>query len=473
LDKFVSRPVKNFLFLIFGNGIRWILSFFVTVYLARVLGTAGFGKLSFAFSIFAYGVLLSDLGLTILGTRQLAQRKHSPDEITSNILGLRFVLAIIAFAILLLTSIFFPMERETRILLSLYSFSIFFYALYLDWFFRGREKMANISISAIITQVIYVILVFTFIKQERDLIRTPFLWFAGIGGGTAFLLIMFYLRNHRLKFRLNVSLLKLSIPLGIATIMNQIYFHFDLITIGFLRGETPVGLYNAGFKLITFLLSVDTAFAWVYFPMVSRYFSQSKEKLKTLVFTGAKLILLFVTPLAFGGTMLAGRIISLIYGEQFAAASNAFRILIWAIPLTSVQTIFAFGLIGCNRERRYALGMVVGTVLNVVLNVFLIPRFGISGAAIATILSEIVMLVIMFLSFKDIVFVPFLTLTFKPIAATAVMVLILLLLWKIPTVYLLLCGIAAYLVAIWFLKGITKDDLKLLRGGYESTHRNR
>ncbi len=473
LDKFVSRPVKNFLFLIFGNGIRWILSFFVTVYLARVLGTAGFGKLSFAFSLFAYGVLLSDLGLTILGTRQVAQRKSSPDEITSNILGLRFVLAIIAFAILLLFSLFFPMERETRVLLSLYSFSLFFYALYLDWFFRGRERMANISLSSIITQVIYVVLVFSFIRQQRDLLRIPFLWFAGIGSGTAFLLIMFYLKNHRLTFRLNVSLLKLSIPLGIATIMNQIYFHFDLITIGFIKGESAVGLYNAGFKLITFLLSVDTAFAWVYFPMVSRYFSESKEKLKTLIFTGAKLILLFVTPLAFGGTLLAGRIIVLLYGEQFAAASNAFRLLIWAIPLTSMQTIFAFGLIGCNREKRYSVGMVVGTVLNVVLNVLLIPRFGIVGAALATILSEIVMLTIMFLWFKDIILVPFLTMTFKPVAATAVMVLMLLLLWRIPTIYLLLAAIAVYLIAIWLLQGINRKDLKLLRGGYESIRSNR
>jgi O-antigen/teichoic acid export membrane protein len=473
IDNFVSRPVKNFLFLTFGNGIRWVLSFFVTVYLARILGASGFGKLSFAFSLFAYAVLLSDLGLTILGTRQIAQRKDSPDEITSSILSLRFILAIIAFVILLLTSLFFPLEHETRILLSLYSFSIFFYALYLDWFFRGREKMANIAISSIITQVIYVVLVFTFIRQKQDLIRIPFLWFAGIGSGTAFLLIMFYLTNHRLKLRMNVSLLKLSVPLGIAAIMNQIYFHFDLITIGFIKGEIAVGFYNAGFKLITFLLSVDTAFAWVYFPLVSRYFSESEEKLRKLIFTGTKLIFLFVTPLALGGMMLAERLIVLIYGGDFSPASNALRILVWAIPLTSVQTIFAFGLIGCNREKRYSLGMIIGTVLNVVLNVLLIPRFGISGAAAATILSEIVMLAAMFLWFRDILFVPFLTFTFKPVAATALMMLFLLLLWKIPTIPLIAVGIAVYLFAIWLLKGITGEDLRFMRGGYESIHRDR
>jgi O-antigen/teichoic acid export membrane protein len=255
--------------------------------------------------------------------------------------------------------------------------------------------------------------------------------------------------------------------------MNQVYFHFDLITIGFIKGETPVGLYNAGFKLITFLLSVDTAFAWVYFPMVSRFFTESKEKLKKLVFTGTKLVFLFVTPLAFGGTLLAERIILLIYGVEFSGAATAFRILIWAIPLTSVQTIFAFGLLGCHREKKYSLGMVIGTVLNVLLNILLIPRFGISGAAIATILSEIVMLSAMFLWFKRILFVPFLMFTFKPVAATAVMMLFLLLLWKIPTIALIGVGIATYLFAIWLLKGITKDDLKIMRGGYESIHRNR
>lgn len=473
LDKFVSRPVKNFLFLILGNGIRWVLSFFVTVYLAKVLGAAGFGKLSFAFSIFAYGVLLSDLGLTILGTRRIAQQKDSPDTITSDVLSLRFILAFIAFAILLLFSLFFPLERETRVLLSIYSFSIFFYSLYLDWFFRGRERMAHIALSSIIIQIIYVTLVFSFIRQQQDLIRIPFLWFAGMGSGTAFLLIMFYLRNHRLTFRMNFPLLKVSIPLGIAAIMNQVYFHFDLITIGFIKGATAVGLYNAGFKLITFLLSVDTAFAWVYFPMVSRFFTESKEKLKKLIFTSTKLIFLFVTPLAFAGTLLAERLIVLIFGTEFSGAANAFRILIWAIPLTSIQTIFAFGLLGCHREKRYSVAMVIGTVLNVLLNILLIPRFGISGAAIATIISEVAMLTLMFLWFRDILFVPFLTFTFKPIAATAVMMLFLMLLWRIPTVTLITAGIAVYLLSIWFLKGITGDDLKFIRGGYESIHRDR
>ncbi|MCK4235158.1 flippase [candidate division WOR-3 bacterium] len=462
--KYISRPVKNFFFLIIGNGIRWILSFFVTVYLARVLGASGFGKISFAFSIFAYGVLLSDLGLTILGIREVARKKNNIDELASNILSLRLILALISFFLLLLFSLLVPLHRDTKVLLILYSFSIFFYAFYLDWFFRGRERMANIAAASIITQIIYVILVFTFVNQANDIIRIPFLWFIGIGAGTIFLFAIFYFSKHHFRFRLDFSLLKLSVPVGIAAIMNQVYFHFDLITIGLIKGESDVGLYNAGFKLVTFLLSVDTAFAWVYFPMVSRFFVESKEKLKLLVFSGTKLILLFAVPLAFGGTLLAGRVIHLIYGEQFTGASDAFRILIWAIPLTSIQTIFAFGLLGCNLEKKYTLGMVIGTLINIILNLLLIPLLGIKGAAAATIISEIVMLTAMFFWFKKILYVPFLKYSIKPLAATIVMLIIMLLLWKIPTVYLIICAAFVYLLVLWFLKGITKADLKLLRG---------
>jgi len=99
-----------------------MLSFFVTVYLARVLGASGFGKISFAFSIFAYGVLLGDLGLTILGTREVARKKDT-DEISSNVLSLRFVLSLFAFVLLLLFSLFFPMQKDTKVLLALYSFT--------------------------------------------------------------------------------------------------------------------------------------------------------------------------------------------------------------------------------------------------------------------------------------------------------------------------------------------------------------
>jgi O-antigen/teichoic acid export membrane protein len=473
LDKVISKPVKNFLFLIGGNGIRWLLSFFVTVYIARILGASGFGKISFAFSIFAYGVLLSDLGLSIYGTREVSRRKGSIDEITSNVLSLRFILALLSFALLLLFSLFFPMQRDTRVLLSLYSFSIFFYAFYLDWFFKGRERMASVALSAVITQIVYVILVFVYVNQPSDIIRIPFLWFAGIGAGTAFLLFIFYISKHRLKYTVKFSILKVSIPLGIAVIMNQIYFHFDLITIGILKGETSVGFYNAGFKLVTFLLSVDTAFAWVYFPMVSRLFVESKEKMRELIFVSTKLILIFVIPLGFGGTLLSERIIQLVYGERFLYASDAFRILVWAIPLTSVQTIFAFGLIGCNREKKYTFGMIIGTILNIVLNLVLIPLIGIKGAAAATIFSEVVMLSVMFVWFREILFVPFLKFTFKPLAATAVMLFAVILLWSIPTIALLIVAVILYTVSIWFLGGITKDEIHLLRGGYESIRRNR
>ncbi|TET24661.1 MAG: hypothetical protein E3J78_00820, partial [Candidatus Cloacimonadota bacterium] len=315
--------------------------------------------------------------------------------------------------------------------------------------------------------------VFVFIKQAGDITRIPFLWFAGIGGGTAFLLFIFYLGKHRLKCRIKFSLLRAAIPIGIAAIMNQVYFHFDLVTIGIIKGEIDVGLYNAAFKIITFLLSVDTAFAWIYFPMVSRFFIESKEKLRKLILTGTKLIFLFVIPLAFGGTLLAERVIRLVYGNQFIGAADAFRILIWAIPLTSIQTIFAFGLLGCNREKKYTIGMVVGTVVNIVLNIILIPLMGIKGAATATIISEIIMLIAMFFWFKQILFVPFIAYVFKPLAATALMMLFLILLWGIPTLYLIIIAILIYVISLWFLKALTRHDITLLRGGYESIHRNR
>jgi len=471
IDRFISKPVKNFLFLIVGNGIRWVLSFFVTVYLARVLGASGFGKISFAFSIFAYGVLLSDLGLSILGTREVARSKEGIDELTSKILSLRFILAIFSFLILLIFSVIVPLENDIKVLIVLYSFSIFFYAFYLDWLYRGMERMVQIAISSILVQSVYVILVFTFIKNQEHILKIPFLWFTGIGVGAIFLLAIFLLRKHHLRFVIDFTLLKISIPIGIAAIMNQVYFHFDLVTIGLIKGATSVGLYNAGFKLVTFLLTIDTAFAWVYLPMVSRLFSESKEKFKKLVFTGAKLISIIVIPLAFGGTVLGARVIELLYGGKFIGASPAFRILIWAVPLTSIQSIFAFGLLGCNKEKQYSYGMIIGTTINVILNLVLIPYFGIKGASSATIISEVVMLGLMFLWFKKVLFVPFYYYFLKPLAATLVMLIVIILLWKLPTLYLIVACIFVYSLAILLVKGITEEDLKLLKGRYDFIHR--
>ena len=472
IDRFVSKPVKNFLFIILGNGIRWILSFFVTVYLARVLGASGFGKISFAFAIFAYGLLVSDLGLTILGTKEAAKRTNSIDDFASNILSLRLLLAIFTFIVLVVLSFSLPVDEDVRILLRIYSFSIFFYAFYLDWFFRGKERMANIAIASIVSQTVYTLLVFIFIKDAGGILRVPLLWILGIGSGMSFLLAVFFLTKHRLRFHIEFRLLKMSVPIGIAAIMNQVYFHFDLLTLGFMKTEIDVGLYNAAFKIVTFLLTIDTAFAWVYFPMVSRFSKKSKEKMKTLVNESAKFIAILVVPLAFGGTVLAGRVINVIYGARFLGASTALRILIWAIPLTSLQSIFAFGLLGCDREKKYSIGMVIGTLTNIVLNLILIPFLGIKGAAIATIVSEVVMLYVMARWFKEILFVPFYKFLLKPLLATIVMLIVIIILWKIATLPIIFISICVYIFTLLALKGISKNDLKLIRGEYGDIYRN-
>ncbi len=301
----IRRVVRNFLSVSFAEVILRGITFLVIVYLARILAPANFGKIGFAQAVVAYFMLPVNLGLTVLGVREVARDKGSIDKYASNIVTLRLILALFSFGSLLVLVIFIPQSDEVKYLILVYGLTLFSSALLTEWLFQGIEKMQFMGIARVLDKLLYGVLIFLLVRSSKELLLIPYLWLAGSLVGTGFLIFVFVRRFGKLRLRFNFSfwksLMRRALPMGAAAIMIQIYYNFDVVMLGFIKGDKVVGWYNASYKLILLFWGFIPIFVNAVFPLMSRYYKESQEKLRTLISSATRLLSTVALPVVSSG----------------------------------------------------------------------------------------------------------------------------------------------------------------------------
>ena len=465
-----QKIIKNTFSLLFSGIITQLFSFILIIYLARILGPGDFGKINFSIAIVTYFTLIANLGLPLLGTREIARDKGKINEYLGNILTLRLFLSVLSFGLLLLVTFFLNKSLEIKHLIILYGLGVIFSALVIDWVFQGVEKMEYIGLGRILAGLVSTGLVLVFIKTQRQLLLIPCFQVAG-SILMAGIFILIFVKNFG-KLRLNFNfilwenLFRQALPLGISIIMVQIIYNIDTIMLGFMRSDAEIGYYNAAYKIITPLIMVGAVYFDAIFPLISNYYKISLESLKILQSYTAKLIVTIVIPLAIGGFILARPIVNLLYGSEYNNAIIAFQFLIWVVALVCLNSIYARGLWACNRQNEFMKIVILQAMANIGFNFFLIPRFGIVGAAISTVAAELLGFFFYYREFNKIIPVPIYNYIPRPLLAAIVMAIFLKLGASLNMWFLILIlgGITTYLASLYFMKGIIKEDIKLIQG---------
>ncbi|MEO0226240.1 MAG: oligosaccharide flippase family protein, partial [candidate division WOR-3 bacterium] len=249
---------KNIVSLTIGEALNLCLSFITTVYIARILGQSGFGKISFALAIFSYSVTALNFGILTIGLREVARDRKQTTTLVKTIFGLRFFLALLIFGVMLLLVYSVHRFQNLKTLIILYHLALFPFAFYLDWIFQGLESMETISYSKIIIPLVYLILVLIFIKTGNDLNKIPLFWFFAINVSTIYLLIVYISRFGMpwISFNLGawLKIMRDALPVGTGRVLAEITRNFPVVILGFLKSDTLVGTYSAAQKLVFFLL---------------------------------------------------------------------------------------------------------------------------------------------------------------------------------------------------------------------------
>ncbi len=457
---------KNILSISIGDLLSLTIGFIVTAYLARILGSSGFGQISFALAIFSYSLIIINLGLLTIGIREVAKKRELAFELLNNILGLRLFLALTIFGLVILLTFIVYKFQTIKSLIIIYHLSLFPFAFYLDWFFQGLESMEYIGFAKVINPLIYLILVMFLVRTPDHINLIPIFWFSGVATSTLFLLLVYMTRFGKLKisFRLDLwqGLLRLALPVGLGTICAEIARNFPIVTIGFIKDDISVGNYSAAQKLVYLALIIDRIFFVVLLPAATRYFNENIEKLKDLLKRSARVITMLIIPIAFGCTVLAPRLITLVYGRGYEKSTTVFQILIWFFVLTIFNTIYCCGLIVTNQEKRYGINILLGTILHIVANPIMTLLWGINGTASSVIISEIFTLGLMYWRFRATIHLKIWFYIPKPLLASLAMAFLIIKLTPNSLPLGFLTGLIFYTVVLYVIKGITNKDIKFL-----------
>ena len=452
--------------------VTMILGLIFTVSLARCFGDVAFGKYSFALAFTALFAVLMDLGFNQLTIREVARDKTLAKKYMGNILIIKLFLSLIFFALIFAAVNLMQYPADTKTIVYIFgaytvlsSFGGLFRAV-----FHAFEKMEYESLLTIIQQVIVVSIGLTLLFLGYNLIQVVSVFLLGGVINVVFSLIVTVKKFVKPEFEVDFAFWKTSIinaiPFGLTAIFVIIYVRIDTVMLSMMVGDAPVGWYNAAVTLILGLTFIPGVFLGAVFPVFSRFYTSSIDSLKNAYEKAFKYLFIILFPIAVGTTLLADKFILVIYGEQFIHSIIALQILIWWNVLGALNWLLGTVLLSINKQKLFAVSTGIGAILNVVLNLFLIPIMSYVGASITTIITEIILFVLLFYFVSTYLYrLPLLKVTTKTIVAGIVMGIGIYYIQSFNVLMVVAIAIVIYFLALAALGGISKEDITLIKGG--------
>ena len=378
-------------------------------YVTRVLTAENLGKVNYANSIVQYFVLIAVLGTVTYATRECSSVRDDREKLqkTANeIFGLNivtFIVSIIALAIVMLCSSF----SSYRLLILIYSTQIFFTAFSFEWINSVFEDYAYITIRTIIIQTISLILTFVLVRDSKDYYLYAFIQTTSIG--IISIANIVYTKRYliiRPSFGYPATIVHLrnSLVFFANSLAITVYCNSDITMLGVFKDDVTVGVYSVSAKIYTITKNLLAAVLVVCIPRLSNYFNQRKEeKAQELLDSISKTLILIIIPAACGMIALSSEIIRIVAGEEYIHGAGALSIL-------SVAMIFAILggivnnciLIPIKQEKINLISTISAAASNFGLNFILIPILGASGAAITTVIAEMIAFLLSLIVSKEV-----------------------------------------------------------------------
>jgi O-antigen/teichoic acid export membrane protein len=343
--------------------------------------------------------------------------------------------------------------------------------------FQGFEKMEYLAVAHIVNSVTLLAGAIFIVNRGGGVTEFAFVYLISsiIVVAFEFLVIIkkFILHDKKIDLGLCKSLLKDSFPFALSSMFLVVYIRFDNIILSIFKGETAVGLYTASYKLVDSLDLIYYSFIIALFPVTSRLFKHSKEKLKFSFEKSIKYLIVISIPIAVGTTLLADKIIESIYGSQYAPSVTVLQILVWSAVLVFINAIISNLLDSTDKQVIVAKQNAMAAVINFATNLMLIPTYSYIGAGIATLATQIFSLFYLSLSISKTEFKlqkKVLSLLISKVVFASLVMGILITYLKFMNILIVIpISVLLYFVFFYLVGGIEKDDIEIakkLSGGF-------
>lgn len=404
---FSSSSFKKYLantsWLFLERILRILVSFVVTILVVRYLGPKEFGLYSYALSFFWLFGSLSTLGLEAITTREIVKYPDKKDEINGTVFFLRIAGSLAAIVLIAATLFLTGEETYTAILILILSGSFFFQSFsVIEYYFRGIVKAKYnayaLSVSVILSSALKVIFI---------LVKAPLIYFvysvvfeyAALAIGLIVVYHHYKLSIFNWKYSKNIasSLIKDSWPLALSGIVVMVYVRIDQIMIKNMMSVEAVGYYSAAVRLCEAWYFIPVTLCNSIFPAIVNAKNVSQEFYNNRMQKLYDLLTWLAIGIAVPVTIFSDKIILLLFGNEFSPAAPVLTIYIWAGVAVFLGVASSQYLINENLTKLSFSRNLAGMILNVGLNLILIPYYGIIGSAVATLISY--SLIILTLSF--------------------------------------------------------------------------
>ena len=396
------RSVKfNFIMNVILTASTFIFPLITFPYISRILLPAGVGKVNFATSLVSYFSMIAMLGVPTYGIRACAQVRDDREELSRTVHEIFFInlvmgvlVSIVYFAALATV----PRLRADYALFAVMSTTILFNVIGMEWLYKGLEQYSYITVRSIVFKVIGLILMFLFVKSEKDyVIYGAITIVAGVGSNFLNFLKLPEIIDLRpvghYNLRRHWRVIMVFFMMSVAT---TIYTNLDTVMLGFMKDDTEVGYYTASVKVKSILVSFVTALSTVLLPRVSYYIEHGlKEEFQKVSRKALNFVVVVAVPVVVYFTLYAKESILLLSGTEFMGAVEPMKIIMPTVLFIGITNVLGIQiLVPLGREMAVCISVMVGAVVDLMINAVCIPNMASSGAAFGTVIAELAVLVV-------------------------------------------------------------------------------
>lgn len=462
---------QNTVTLLTSQVISLTIGFIYTVYIARYLSVEEFGVLSLAIALISVLGVFVDFGLNILMTREIARDRTSAHRYIDNIFSIKFILILIVIplTILIINMVGYSQKTVNVIYILLLSFIFTTFSTMLYSFFQSYENLKYQSTSVILSSVLILFGVFIAIYYKFNVVGIAFVY------SVVALIIFIYnlIVSHKTFFLPRIgrdkafckNIIPLALQFGLISVFSTIYVWVDSLMLSFMQGPEAVGLYNVSYRIVLILLFVPIVINTAIFPVMARLYESSKNSLRKIVSKYFKFMILIGIPLGTGTTILSNKIILLIFGSQYSPSIPALQILVWATVFTFISAAFVQLFQSINKQMIVTKITFIGLVLNIILNLILIPKISFIGASIDTLITELTVAILLIIVADKTIYKikrEFLSDLTKIVISSLLMGIFIWIFRDMSLLILIPVAIALYLLISYKIKVINEEDIKII-----------
>ncbi|MFA5165749.1 MAG: flippase [Candidatus Paceibacterota bacterium] len=368
-----------------------IKSFFV-IWVARYFSIEEYGRFNIASSFASMFVILADFGTSQILMREISQGKADQKRV-DYFFTIKVLLVI--FSILVTFGCSFLLGADWFLLRAIWIFALYtgLYAFlgFFYYYFMAKNRMEYLGWGDTCVSAITVIAGIFVIKYHPTTSGLALAYLLAITVVSIVFLMFFITKIQPLRISFDkeqiLNILRISLPLAAVSFFAIIYNNIDSTILGFYRKYLEAGYYNSALKIIAVSIMPAGLIASVFAPHVNRLFQESKESLKKILDAETETMIFLAIGILFGGWALAPNLMGAAYGAKYYLAVPALRLLLFTSIVFYFLQPFSQVLIASHNEKKVLYPYIVIAALNVILDLFLVPKYGFMGTAIASVIA--------------------------------------------------------------------------------------